>query len=156
MYRHKYVHTRKHTSETSKMAQGGQNFHLLGGHSGGQNLIFRFLGGASRGQNHQNSRFPKPLRCYRDGCSSYRDTSRKVLGFFLPKFHSQKVLLEKIIMFIACETKLCSPQAKFFWNFREKTRKRVFSYEILIAPSQGAIHLQGTRGRPRINNVNIM
>ena len=76
------------------MAQG-QNFHLLGEQSGGQNLIFRFLGGHPGGQNHQNSRFTKPLRCYRDGCSSYRDTSRKTFEFFLPKFHSQKVLLEK-------------------------------------------------------------
>ena len=39
-------------------------------------------------------------------------------------------------MFIVCETKLYSPQAIFFEILGEKKRKMVFSYEILISPSQ--------------------
>ena len=94
--------------------------------------------------NHQNSCFTNPLRCYRDG-------SWKAFEFFLPQFHSQKV--KKIIMFIACETKLCSPQADVFEILGKKTRKWVFSYEILIAPSQGGQytfrgHIRGQEGLP--------
>ena len=61
----------------------------------------------------------------------------KFWKLFCQNFIVKKCYLKKIIMFIACETKLCSPQAKFFEILGEKTRKRVFSYEILIAPLSG-------------------
>ena len=77
----------------------------------------------------------------------------KLLNFFCHNFIVKKCYLKKIIMFIACETKLCSPQANFFEILGEKTRKWVFSYEILIAPSQGGQytfrgHIRGQEGLP--------